>query len=107
MVTIQKTTKRKDGKVRVTLTMPAMNGCAYLYLVGRFNEWNESVYRMQQADDGTWSLTLELESGREFQYCFRTDDGTWLNDPSVPHAPIKSDPKAQSLVHQLQRFSTN
>ena len=86
MVTIKKSTKRKDSKVRVTFTMPAIDGCSCLYLVGRFNEWNESVYRLQRADDGTWSLTLELESGREFQYRFRTNDGTWLNDPSAPHA---------------------
>jgi len=107
MVTVQKNTRRKVGKVRVTFTMPAMDGCDCLYLVGRFNEWNESVYRMQRADDGTWSLTLELESGREFQYRFRTNDGRWLNDPFAPHAPIKSDPEAQSLVHQPRQFSTN
>lgn len=87
MVTIQKNTKEKDSKVRVTFAMPALvDGCNCLYLVGRFNEGNESVYRMHRADDGTWSLTLELESGREFQYRFRTDDGRWLNDPCAPHA---------------------
>jgi hypothetical protein len=86
MVTIQKNTKRKDSKVRVTFTMPAMDGCRCLYLVGWFSEWNESVYRMQRTDMGTWSLTLELEPGCEFQYRFRTNDGTWLNDPSAPPA---------------------
>ena len=85
MVTIQKITKRKGSKVRVTFAMPAIDGCSCLYLVGRFSEWNESVYRMQRTDNGTWSLTLELEPCREFQYRFRTNDGTWLNDPSAPH----------------------
>lgn len=84
MITIQKSTKGKDSKVRVTFKFPAMSDCRCLYLVGNFCEWGESVYRMQQADDGTWSLTLELEPGREFRYRFRTDDGTWLNDPSAP-----------------------
>jgi 1,4-alpha-glucan branching enzyme len=82
MVTIQKITKRKGNKVQVTFTMPSMDGCSCLYLVGRFNEWNESVYRMERTDKGTWSLTLELEPGREFQYRFRTNDGAWLNDPA-------------------------
>ena len=86
MVTIQKSTIRKDSKVRLTFTMPAIDGCSCLYLVGKFDEWNESVYRLQRTDYGTWSLTLELEPGREFQYRFRTNDGTWLNDPSAPHA---------------------
>lgn len=86
MVTIQKSADRKDSKVRVTFTMPAMDGCNCLYLVGRFHEWNESVYRMQRAEDGTWFLTIELESDSEFQYRFRTNDGSWLEDPFAPHA---------------------
>ena len=84
MVTIQKSTKGEGRKVRVTFTMPAMDGCDCLYLVGRFSERNESVYLMQRADDGTWSLTLELERERKFQYRFRTCDGTWLSDPAAP-----------------------
>jgi 1,4-alpha-glucan branching enzyme len=81
MVTIQKSTKRKNRKVRVTFAMPAINGCDCLYLVGKFNECNESVYRMQCADDGLWSLVLELEPGRDYQYRYRTDKGVWHNDP--------------------------
>ena len=93
MVTTQKSTKSKGSKVRVTFTIAAIDGCSCLYLVGRFNEWNESVYRMQRANDGMWSLTLELESGRKFQYGFRTNDGTWLKDPTAPHAcrPFESE----------------
>ena len=89
MVTVRKITQRKHGKVRVTFLMPAMEGCGCLYLVGKFDEWNqESVYRMQCADDGTWSLTLELEPGHEYPYCFRTQDGRWLSDPTPFPVPI-------------------
>jgi 1,4-alpha-glucan branching enzyme len=100
MVTIQKSTKRKDSKVRVTFAMPAIDGCDCLYLVGRFTEWNESVYRMQRTDKGTWSLTLELELGHELQYRFRTNDGTWLNDSSTPHMlrPFESNSVAVLLA---------
>jgi hypothetical protein len=87
MITIQKNTERSDEKVRVTFTMPAMDGCGCLYLVGWFDEWRESIYRMQRADDGTWRLTLELEPSCDYFYCFRTDDGRWLNDPDVSRAP--------------------
>lgn len=88
------------GKTRFTFTMPAIEGCSCLYLVGRFNELNESVYRMQRANDGTWSLTLELEEGPEFQYRFRTSDGRWLEDhPRIPGS-ILSDPNHHSLVLQ-------
>jgi 1,4-alpha-glucan branching enzyme len=81
MVTKQKVHKGKARKMRVTFAMPAINGCDCLYLVGRFDEWPESVYRMQRADDGTWSLALELEAGHEYQYRYRTDKGVWHTDP--------------------------
>ena len=81
MVTMQES---NGSKVRVTFTMPAIDGCNCLCLVGEFYRWNESVYLMQRADDGTWSLTLELASDREVQYRFRTCDGTWLSDPAAP-----------------------
>ena len=84
MVTIQKSANSESNKVRVTFTLPAMDGCDCMYLVGKFNKWNESVYRMQRANDDMWALTLELESGRKFPYRFRTNDGIWLNDRSAP-----------------------
>ena len=91
MVTIQKIPKRRGSKVRVTFAMPAIDGCSCMYLVGRFSEWNESVYRMERTDKGAWSLTLELEPGSKFQYRFRTNDGTWLNDPAARAPSIRSE----------------
>lgn len=99
MVTVHKITQRMHGKIRVTFLVPAMEGCGCLYLVGKFDEWNhESVYRMQCAEDGTWSLTLELEPGRDYQYRFRTLDGRWLSDPTAFPAPIVSRPE-ESFVN--------
>ena len=89
MITIHKSTKGKNGKVRVTFAMSAQDCCDGLYLVGWFNEWDESVYRMERATDGNWSLTLELEPGCEYQYRFRTPDGKWLQDPAAAPTPAQ------------------
>lgn len=89
MITIHKSTGGQNGKVRVTFTMPAIDRCECLYLVGWFDEWDESVYRMERTPEGNWSLTLELEAGCEYQYRFRTPDGRWLNDPAAPPAPSR------------------
>lgn len=72
--------RKRNGKVRVRFTMPSMDGCACLYLVGDFNEWSETAHPMQRADDGAWSLLLELERDRDYQYRYRTADGVWHND---------------------------
>ena len=95
MVTKHKINKNKNRKVRVLFTMPALESCNSLYLVGRFNEGYESVYRMQHAEDGTWWLALELDSDRDYQYRYRSDTGTWYDDP----AASKYEPASSELVH--------
>jgi hypothetical protein len=87
MITIHKNMTSKNGKVWVTFSMPAVNDCECLYLVGWFEESDESVYLMERTADGCWSLMLELEAGCEYQYRFRTLDGTWLKDSARPAAP--------------------
>lgn len=83
MVTKQNTyTTKKDNKVLMTFIMPPIDNCACLYLVGKFGDWEESVYRMQRADDGTWYLALELDCDRDYQYRYRTDKGDWYDDPA-------------------------
>ncbi len=84
MITIHKSTKDHNATVRVTFAMPANDCCDGLYLVGWFNEWDESVYRMERTSDGNWTLTLELEPGCEYQYRFRTAAGTWVQDTTTP-----------------------
>ncbi len=87
MITIHKSSASKNGRVRVTFSMPAIDGCEFLYLVGWFSEWDESVYPMERNSGGGWSLTLELEEGCTYQYRFRTRDGRWLNDPAGSPMP--------------------
>ncbi len=84
----QKINKGKSQKQRVIFAMPAINGCDCLYLVGKLDEWPESVYRMQRAEDGTWSLVLELEAGREYPYRYRTDKGVWHTGPDGSNSVI-------------------
>ena len=80
MVTKQ---QEASGRVRVTFTMPAIEACEGLYLVGDFNAWNEAAHPMQHNEDGTWALTMGLEPGREYQYPYYTADRTWHNDPAA------------------------
>lgn len=69
--------------VQLTFVMPAMQGCDALYLVGDFNGWDPTAHPMQRNDDGSWSLTLELEPAAVYQYRYCTGDGVWHNDPAA------------------------
>lgn len=74
--------KRKlaKGKVRVTFNMPALDGVNALYLVGDFNEWNETATPMEKATDGSWSMALTLDGNREYQYRYLDSNSAWHND---------------------------
>jgi hypothetical protein len=83
MVTKYKIKKSRNRRIRMLFRMPALEGCNSLYLVGRFNEGYESVYRMERAEDGTWWLELELDPARDYQYRYRSDSGAWYDAPAV------------------------
>jgi 1,4-alpha-glucan branching enzyme len=98
MVMKEKMNEKKRGKVRITFVMPAMDDCDSLYLVGKFDGWNESVYQMHCAEDGRWSLVLELEPGCEYQYRYRTDKGDWIADPSAKGCAPNPDGSVNSVI---------
>jgi 1,4-alpha-glucan branching enzyme len=52
----------------------------HVALVGEFNGWNEASTPMKKSKDGIFSASLELETGREYQYRFLIDGSNWLND---------------------------
>ncbi len=68
------------GKVRVTFTMPALDGVAAFALTGDFNDWSETATPLTRAADGAWSVTLTLDAGRQYQFRYRDDHGAWHND---------------------------
>jgi len=68
------------GKVKVTFSMPTLEGVTALYLVGSFNDWSDTGTPLVRGVDGSWSVALTLEAGWAHQYRFRDQDGGWHND---------------------------
>lgn len=67
-------------KVYFKMAKSAVGGAKKLFLVGEFNKWNTKNLPMSKLKDGSFSLTVDLEAGRDYQYRYLTDSGTWLND---------------------------
>jgi 1,4-alpha-glucan branching enzyme len=63
---------------KVTFEMAAQ--AEHAALVGEFNSWNESSNPMKKSKDGIFSVSLELETGREYQYRYLLDGSQWVND---------------------------
>lgn len=55
----------------------------HVALVGEFNGWNEASTPMKKSKDGSFAATLELETGREYQYRYLINGTTWVNDEAA------------------------
>ncbi len=49
-------------------------------IVGDFNNWDIHANSMKRQRSGDFDISLELESGREYQYRYLIDESTWEND---------------------------
>jgi 1,4-alpha-glucan branching enzyme len=67
------------NKVRVTFTMPAGIWADTIHLVGDFNNWSTTATPLQLSEHG-WSVSLELEAGRAYQYRYLINGADWYND---------------------------
>ncbi len=67
------------GQVRVTFSLPSSIWADTIHLVGDFNNWSTTTTPLQ-LEDRTWSVTLDLEPGRSFHYCYLINQTEWVND---------------------------
>lgn len=67
------------GKVRVTFSMPAAIWADTIYLVGDFNNWDKTATPLRLGEQN-WSVSLELEIDRAYQYRYLVNGSDWYND---------------------------
>jgi len=67
-------------KCKVTFELPtAIEGAEEVYLVGDFNNWDERATRMEKKRE-KFSVTIDLEPDREYQYRYLVNGNQWHND---------------------------
>jgi len=67
-------------KVSFRLDSAEANGAAKVQLLGDFNNWDESTEPMTALKSNDFTATLELETGKEYQFRYLIDGTTWKND---------------------------
>ena len=73
-------------KCKVTFELPTSiaDGAETVYLVGDFNNWDERSTVMDKKADkkqgNRFSLTLDLDLNREYQYRYLVNGTRWEND---------------------------
>jgi 1,4-alpha-glucan branching enzyme len=71
---------RKTCKVTFDLSADAVKGAKTVTLVGDFNNWSLIATPMKQTKDGDFSVSVSLESGREYYFRYCLDGTLWEND---------------------------
>ncbi len=55
-------------------------GATKMSVVGDFNQWNEKTHELKALKDGSFTITVDLETGREYQFRYLADGQIWLNE---------------------------
>ena len=71
----------KTGKkCRVTFKLPLEVSAETAVLAGDFNDWDEEANPMKRLKDGSFSVTLSLESNNSYRFRYLLDGERWEND---------------------------
>lgn len=71
-------------EVKLTIPTYLVQDATSAYALGEFNNWTPNpASQMTLQEDGSLAVTLQLETGRSYQYRFFLNDGRWLNDPAA------------------------
>ena len=70
-------------KVSFKLSNEQADGASKVNIAGDFNNWNETSDEMNTLKDGSFTLTLDLETGREYQFRYLLDGTNWINDEAA------------------------
>lgn len=79
---MKKTYSKTKKTCKVTFSLPhgAVKDARSVCVAGEFNDWNIYAHQLKRRKDGSFSLTIELERGREYQFRYLIDDMYWEND---------------------------
>lgn len=79
---INKSFVKEGGKAiaRVTFIIPSGIWVDKVYLVGEFNNWNQTSHPFRYDREGRWVITVDLELGRVYEFRYLFDDDSWTND---------------------------
>ena len=70
-------------KVTFRLSEEEARGAQQVFLVGEFNNWDKTATPMKSLKTGGFTITLDLETGRDYQFRYFLDRVIWENDPQA------------------------
>jgi len=81
-MSIKKQYLKSKPVCKVTFRLPgeAAGFAESANIVGEFNDWNIYATPMKKLKTGAFSVTIDLEPNREYQFRYLLEDEIWEND---------------------------
>ncbi len=70
-------------------------------VVGEFNSWDPAAGEMSKLKNGSFTTTLDLETGRTYQFRYVLDGTVWVNDEAADDYAASGVGQEQNSVLQL------
>lgn len=82
---IHRRSLKNNAVYKVTFQIPIniANTATQANLLGEFNNWSTSATPMKRSKEGSFSVTIELEKGRSYQFRYLLEQSRWENDPDA------------------------
>jgi 1,4-alpha-glucan branching enzyme len=79
---IKKKYLKSGPTCKVTFNLPkeAVPEARSITIVGDFNNWSETDTPLKKLKNGTFTVTIDLQRDREYQYRYLVDSTKWEND---------------------------
>lgn len=71
---------KKTCKVTFSVSPEAAQGAKTVTIAGDFNSWSSTQDALKKKKDGSFSIEIELEKGKEYQFRYLLDGKHWEND---------------------------
>ncbi len=77
---IKRSKGKSADKVKVMFVVTNNPEQPTVSVVGDFNEWNPSKNKLVKRNNGTRSVSVQLDKGASYRFRYFTADGNWFND---------------------------
>jgi len=89
---------RPVGKVTFRLPADDAGDAKSVALVGDFNEWDPGATPMKRLHNGEFTVTVDLDTGREYQFRYLVEERIWTNDGEADGYQPSGFPDAENSV---------
>ena len=79
---LKKKYSKDKSRCKVTFILPSevAKEFNHIALVGNFNNWDTKSHRFLPRRNKTYSISVELEPNKEYEFKYLADETTWLNE---------------------------